>query len=275
MKKLVKKNKFTYFTALTLYVFYKNIQRYFSEKESYDAYRNQIEEIIKSKEIVFDIEFGGLGDWLAFTTLPRLLKQKYDINFYISEESLERLRNKQTYEICFESNPYFSGTKKSENVFKYRNFEREKSLFYFLFDIKSPSVTEKIEKQFNVSERGFPEIYFKPTILKEYEKTILIDKNYISGKKIGWSYKDKTFEKEVAKLNTENIYTVEYIDPAKQDMITYLNMIYSCKHFITVLSGGAALASSLDKDFTVILPENIIGTSVDQFVFKKSRAKYV
>ncbi len=275
LKKIIKRNKFTYFTALTLYVLANNILRFFSEKESYTNYKKQINQIIESKEIIFDIEFGGLGDWLAFTSLPRLLKQKYDINFFISKESIERLRNKQTYEISFESNPYFSGIKESNNVFKYRNFEREKTLFYFLFDLKSPSVTEKIEKQFNVSDKGLPEIYFKPSLLKEFENTILVDKNYISGKKIGWNYSDKKFEQEILRVNKNKNFKVEYIDPAKQDMITYLNMIYSCEYFITVLSGGAALATTLDKHFTVVLPENIIGTSVEQFVFKNSKAKYV
>ena len=52
-------------------------------------------------------------------------------------------------------------------------------------------------------------------------------------------------------------------------------MIYSCKRFITVLSGGAALATCIKKSFTVIKPYNVYGGSVDQFVIKNSLAKYI
>ena len=67
---------------------------------------------------------------------------------------------------------------------------------------------------------------------------------------------------------------IKYVDPKEQDLFQYIDMIYSCKRFVTVLSGGAALAISLDKPFTAILPYNIFGGSVDNFVFKKSKGTY-
>jgi hypothetical protein len=244
----------------------------------YKAYHEKIDRIIRKKKIVLDIEFGGLGDWLVFTSLPRLLKEKYDIDFYLSEKSIAKVRNNIIFKMCFEMNPFYKGTDRNDDIFAYRPFTQEKNFLNFLFDIRGISVTENIEKQFGLEDcaKGMPEIYYKPKKMSAYENTILIDRHYISGKKLGWLYHDSSFEREAMKqMGLSHGLRIEYSDPLKQDLFTYADMVYSCRHFITPLSGGAALAACFDKPFTVILPYNVYGQSVNQFVFKRSRAQYI
>ncbi len=274
IKKLARRHYILSTPFLQVYFFLSNIKNLFTQRERMKDYRTKIKNATLSKEIVFTIEFGGLGDWLVFTSIPRLLKEKYDIDFYVSEESIKNLRNYDTYRLCFEKNPHVKGIRKSQQSFLFKIFPSDKSFWHLLSDRGSKSLTEIIEKQFGVSDKGLPEIYYKPNFLPEYGHVVLIDKNYIAGKTVGWEYRDESFAREAHKHLDKNA-RIEYVNPGKQDLFRYADMIYSCKHFITVLSGGAALAASLKKPFTAIMPYNAFGESVDQFVFKKSLGSYV
>ncbi len=268
------------------YSFVQNIKSILKRHTERKIYYKQIEEIKQKKEIVFHIHFGGLGDWLVFTSLPRLLSEQCGVSFYISQKSLENIRNKDIYRLCFEINPYCKGIKDTENYFEFKIFPQDKSVFNFITDEHGISLTEEVEKQFGLNGKGVPEIYYTPKDIPEMHNVILVDKNYISGKKLGWIYNDDTFTKAInSAQNVDKLHstekdsasadsTVEYVDPTKQDLFAYVDKIHSSKHFITVLSGGAALAACLTKPFTAILPRNIYGGSVDNFVFKKSKGVY-
>ncbi len=274
LKQFAREHHILTLPIIQAYILLVNISKIFTERKARLDYKEKIGESIKNKEIVFNIEFGGLGDWLALTSMPRLLKEKHDIDFYLSEESIKNLRNHDTYRLCFEKNPYVKGIRKGGRSFSFKIFSLDKSFWHLISDRGSRSITEIIEKQFGVSDRGLPELYYKPNLLPEYANVILIDKNYIAGKIVGWKYDDSSFEREKREYLTPNT-RVEYIDPSKQDLFKYIDMIWSCKHFITVLSGGAALAACFKKPFTVILPYNVFGEGVDQFVFKNSSGKYI
>ena len=275
VKKLIKRNDFLFLTASFILAFGQRIKKLFTEIDERRKYYEQIEQIKRHKKIVLDIEFGGLGDWLVYTSLPRLLKEKYDVDFYLSKQSLEKVRNKDIYKICFEMNPYFRGVS-NDKSFRVKSFICEKSIINFLFDVKGEGLVEMCERQFNVTDKNIPEIYYQPKKIEGHQNVILVDKNYISGIKLGWKYSEESFEREIKKLlkNSQN-YKVEYVDPSKQNLFQYVDMICSCAQFITVLSGGAALASCFKKPFIVLLPYNIVGGGVDQFMFRKSVATYV
>ncbi len=244
------------------------------------AYKTKIKHIIKHKEIVLSIAHGGLGDWLVYSSIPEILYNKYGIQTYISKSSIENLRNKDIYKLFFERNPYVKGIrdvndyKEINYLFEY--FPYEKGLVNFFFDLNQPDWTTIILNQFNISDKSKPKSYFIPKEDTQYKNKIIVDVNYISGKKLGWYYNDEKIENFVKKYLQENpTLTVIYVNPGAQDLETYYSMIYSCAYFVTVLSGGAALAASLDKEFTVMLPENISGGSVDGFIFKNSKGKYI
>lgn len=277
LKVLLKKFPILRQVTINCYVVVKNINDALSEQVSKKEYYSSIKKIKKNKKIILDIHFGGLGDWLVFTTLPRLLKETYGIDFYLSRRSLSTLRNPDTYKILFEVNPYFKGISDDAEVFTLQFFASEKSLWNFFTDRNGENIIEKLERQFGCKGKGVPEIYYKPKLLKQYGNVVLVDKNYISGLKLGWHYDEKSFEREIQKelAKDPNSSSVEHVEVTKQDLFTYVDMIYSCKHFITVLSGGAALAACFKKPFTSLLPYDVFGGSVDQFVFKKGAGVYV
>lgn len=260
---------------LQFYVLINKIVLVMKEFNNYKAYQLEIKNIInKEYEFVLDIPYGGIGDWLTYTSLPRLLKERYNIDFYISDQSINRLRNKDTFKICFELNPYFKGIKKDTKIFRFKTFIREQNLWQFLTDKNGLSYTEIIEKQFDISDKGIPEIYYEPKIINELSHTILIDKNYISGKKFGWKFRNNIFENKAREIMITGD-RIDYINPKKQSLFDFVDMIYSCKCYIGTSSGGASLAACFDKPFYVILPYNSLNGSVFGFCYRNSKGKYV
>ena len=254
--------------------FVKNIWNLLFDRFSYKAYSQSIQKAITRKKIVLDIPYKGLGDWAVFTSLPRLLYKKYGADFYITKKSYEKLSNKDIAELLFLKNPYFKGFVEEYGLV-FRIFSKDKTWKQIFVTQGCDSITEIIEKQFNLESigKGIPEIFYTPQKISEYEHTILVDSNYISGKKVGWEYSQQTFQGYISKFQTQET-RVEYVDVSKQDLHRYVDMMYSSKHFITVLSGGAAVHACFDKEYVCVLPYNAFGESVDQFVFKKSRAVY-
>jgi hypothetical protein len=296
-KKALSENPYLRKIATHLLILKNNIHNLYKEISAKRIYRSEIKKIIRDKTLVLDIEHGGLGDWLVFTPLPRLLYETYGIQTFISKRSIDRLRNKDIYTLCFEHNPYCKGIESSSSVssntgqeaatstplvvpftpFVFRQFESDKKLFNFLSGMHNPDWTSVFCTQFNLPITGIkPEIYYKPKEREEYRHSILIDKNFISGKKLGWYYNEETFSKVAKKYTDVNTsaHVVE-VNPTAQNIFTYCDMIYSCAHFVTTLSGGAALASCFNKKFTVVLPENAWGASVEGFIFKNSSGIYL
>jgi hypothetical protein len=282
MKKALSKNPYARALLLPGFILYNNIKRLVTEGSDRAAYLKKIRGIIAAKEIILDIEFTGLGDWLLFTPLPRLLHEKYGIRTYVTRASVDRLRNRDIFRICFELNPYFCGIREmnaadndsSSTVFRLNIFERDKSIKTILCDREGRNVIAELFRQFNINAPAKPEIHYVPKVLPEFSNVLLVDKNFVSGKKLGWHYDEELFTKH-ASLHAMTGSEISLVNPAAQDLFSYADMIASCKHFITTLSGGAALAASLDKEFTVILPRNVSGGSVDNFVFPDSRGTYV
>ena len=243
------------------------------EGETRKAYYREIEGIKESKEIVFNLQFGGIGDCLVASTLPRLLKEAYDVDFYLWEGSRLVLKNKDLIKLCFEYNPYFKGFKQSKKPFTPKSFQREKSLYSLITDRGLETHLERLERQFKVKGKGVPEIYYEPKLRSELKDIVLIDKNMITGKKFGWKYKENAFEREALRYaSKENIH---YVDPKAQDLFGYVDSIYSCKRFVATFSGGASIAACFEKPFSVIWPYNAIDGSNYQFCYRKSRGAYV
>lgn len=253
----------------------KNIWNFLFDGRVCKQYMQRIQIGIERKKIVLDIPYQGLGDWTVFTSLPRLLHETYGADFYITKKSYNSLKNKEIAELLFLKNPYFKGFVEEDGLV-FRIFSKDKTLKQIFLTQGCDSITEIVERQFGLSKvgKGIPEIYYKPQILPEYSETILIDSNYISGKKVGWEYSQHTFQTYILQFQTKDS-RVEYVTVSKQNIYRYVDMMYSSKQFITVLSGGAAVHACFDKKFVCVLPYNAFGESVDQFVFKKSQALYV
>lgn len=274
LKEKLKTHRSLYLFSLYFYSLFKRTKDLFMESKRRKEYYKQVEKIKRDKKIIANLAFGGIGDCLAFSTLPRLLKEKYDVDFYLSSRSLDVIRQKDTYKLCFEMNPYFKGVSDEDEVFTVKSFVSEISLKSFFTDREGENIIEKLERQFKVKGKGIPELYYKPKLLEEYQHIVLVDENTISGKKFGWKFKDDAFYKEALRYRGVND-AIEYADPHKQDLFTYVDMIYSCKRFVATFSGGASIAACFNKPFSVIWPYNAINGSNYPFRFKNSAGNYV
>lgn len=238
------------------------------------AYEQKIKNAIGKKELVLALEYGGLGDVLVFTTLPRLLTEKYGLDFYLDENSRKIFRHSDILKLCFELNPYFKGFKPTNEPFYFHRRAKDRGWLNLLTDWNGKNLTTTVEEQFDVLDRGLPEIYYQPKKLSGYEKTVLVDLNFLSGHKLGWYYDLEKTEKLLEQYRQRG-FQIEYVDPKKQDLFAYADMIYSAHKFITVLSGGAALAAALKSEAIVFLPANARGESVYNFVFPNSPIGYL
>jgi len=274
LRKMVKKSAPLHGFLVRIYWLYLGIKSLMGEGPRKRAYYASIKKIKADKRIVVDLKFGGLGDCLVWSTLPRLLKTAYGVDFYLSEQSLNIVKNKDIFRLCFEMNPYFKGTSDTEPFFSFDMFESEKSIYTFLTNKSGTTALETLEQQFGLDGNGKPELYYKPNYIPSYKSTVLVDENFITGKRLGWIYEDGAFASE-ARRRQEPGDKVEYVDPRKQDLFGYVDLIYSCKYFVCTFSGGASIAACFDKPFSVLWPINGKNGSNYQFRYERSSGTYV
>lgn len=252
-----------------------NVRRYLRERSAHQAHYETIREIKKHKVVVFDLEFGGLGDCLSYSTLPRRLKEQLGIDFYLSARSREIIRHPDFARVVFEMNPYFKGYRDGPSFFP-RVFLRDASWFTILTGRGGRTAVAEIERQFGLVGDGNPEIAYLPKKIPGYETVLLCDRNWHSGKKLGLYNDPSLLHTVIAEWVARGpAYRVEYIEPSSQDLTTYIDKIYSCGRLVCFLSGGNSLAAALKKPATVILPENIEGGGVTQFLFLAAPTTYL
>jgi hypothetical protein len=193
------------------------------------------------KKYVFYVEYGGLGDHLFFSPLPRLLKQLGIANeVYLSSKS--PFRGSETYSLVWGSNPYLDGVSN---------------------DPPTPTqpATSSINKAVNLAmaQHGIlleqelnPEIYLANIHAQKYVGKHYIDLNYTSFVGAITSADLLTILKKYPEMILVNPsawllrYTRrEYI--RTDSLRDYASLIYSSASFIALASGGATLALALDR----------------------------
>ena len=214
------------------------------------------------KKILY-VKWGGLGDHLQFTTLPELFsKNGYD--FYLSDKS--EYRDPTHYDLIWKSNPYVKGiTSEDANCGHVENWGvGNNKIINFKPDI---SIHKNIENIYGLdSNTDYPIIFHKPTNLKEFNDYVFIDLNASSVANFNHNtntileYLETLKNEKVIYSLTENSYGRSVIDisllnslnfkPIKTTGIfNYTDLIYSCKKFVCLWSGGAHLATAIKKSF--------------------------
>jgi hypothetical protein len=203
------------------------------------------------KKIVFQIMYGGLGDHLFYTPLPRLAKKAGYDKVFIS--TLSPFRHPDYKKIVWDLNPYVDG------------FIEEEGCKTFIDVVP---ITEQ-NPDFNLIDalvyaHGFddgerirePELYFKPEIRSDLQNAVVYDPNYVSNvgriqtKGIENFFKKNRFIPDFQlKPRGETNFPIGF---AKNELITptleeYMSVIVSCKEFYCLTSGGATLAAALGK----------------------------
>ena len=197
-------------------------------------------------KFVFKVDYGGLGDHLFYSALPRLLKEADPKRLvYLSAQSV--FRNPQTFDLVWKHNPYLDGQSSDAPS-----------------DI-APECAQATQKVMNriyerfgfIAETEFlPELYYPLSVAPAFKQDY-IDLNYISFiGALAW------FDK-IAILKNHPNHIVVNPEPwmqqwlrgrqyqFTQSLIEYATLLNSATHFVTVASGGATLAAALRKPSVV------------------------
>jgi len=197
-------------------------------------------------DIIFKVEYGGLGDHLFYSPLPRLLKLYGMANkVYISSSS--NFRSWGTYAFVWGKNPYLDGISDDKP-----------------FDKMNADVGEKKIVNIIMSEYGLvglgkeinPEIYVDIPINEIYAKKKYLDMNYISYVG-GYTPYDEYIiirkHPELVLVNPSKRMLQLHENPYvyTKSIVDYASLIYSAEEFWCLASGGASLSAALNKQANV------------------------
>lgn len=204
------------------------------------------------KDLVLKIKWGGLGDHLLYSPIPRVAKQMGYDHVYISNHS--EYRNPDTKKLVWECNPYIDGFT-NQNA-DYPKFSKTRHGFNIIDDIMNFYGVISKEKYQE------PEIYWKPEKLVGYENIVIFDPNSINKQGIpNRNQIEGFFKKNSIKVDFD-IGTMEskpfHSRPLlKVFLFQLVNLIYTCKHFYCLTTGSAALAAALRKPSTILYVDGI------------------
>lgn len=198
---------------------------------------------------IIKIRYGGLGDHLFYSHLPRVAKQTGAAErVYIS--NLSEYRSPHYKKLVWELNPYVDGF--TDEDADYPEFDRVEP---------GTNLLDRI-----MLERGLddglrhhePEVYYRPQLLPELISTFIYDPNFVS-------YVGDASQEQVTHHLRRDLRHVTQLRPGStcvpfsgqapelttQSLWHYCDIIASCKRFYCLTSGGATLAAALRRPATV------------------------
>ncbi len=207
-----------------------------------------------SKNVVFSQPWGGLGDNIQYSNLPRLYNS-IGKNFYISRFNF--VRSKEVEELCWSSNEYVKSGKKIIPTIGYKvgienNFK--------LLDEKFSTI-QNVNKLHGFDPGdGYPELQIKKTdfvTAKKYDvvidingfslfnhTTISYDKN--SFREVISKYSSKnTFELSYPNLYKEKLFRNEHKKLEVKNLYHLIEILLQTDKFVCVNSGAHTLAATL------------------------------
>jgi hypothetical protein len=203
-----------------------------------------------SRTFIIKVLYGGLGDHLFFSHLPRIAKESCGYSrVYVSERS--EYRNPDYKNLIWETNPFVDG---------------------FVPDDAPCEGTAEFEPGMNLLDwimlnRGLddgrrfhePELYYHPNVSSSFSNVSVYDPNYVS-------YVGEVSRRRVTRLVLASPTPLAQLAPREKcfslaagspNTITtptiyeYCDLIASCKAFYCLSSGGATLAAALGVPSTV------------------------
>jgi len=212
--------------------------------------------LLKSGRLVLEIRYGGLGDHLYWSHVPRIAKELGVKKVYISNSS--EYRNPIYKKLFWECNPYVNG------------FVNEKG-YYPIFSTveKGTNILDRVMLELGLDDgKRFhdPEIYFQPKIRPDLQDKVIYDPNYVSnagdtikGKSIKNYFKKNKIKIDFQmKLRDKNVPVASIKKTLEaKDIEDFISIIASCKEVYCLASGTATLASALGKKTTVFYAKNL------------------
>ncbi len=212
---------------------------------------------MKSKSLIIEIKYSGLGDHLFHSHIPRIAKESkiYD-KVFISEKSI--FGHSDYKKLIWELNPYVDGFTDESGIIC--------DIAKQVAKLDSQSETNLLDQimYFYGLDNGCfwnqPEVYYQPKNREEFHYTIF-DPNFVS-----WignvTAEDAMIFFRNNKINFERIMKLRdnkimYIPSGAEVFIEtptlfdFCDLIYSAKTLFCLTSGTATLAAALDKSAKV------------------------
>lgn len=204
--------------------------------------------------VIFGQPWGGLGDNLQFTTLPRLFSDAGE-KFYISIHN--KYRNSEIYNFCWRDNPYVLGV-----------VDQQPTVGSCAPDI-GKGVTDNIVSAAEIrhgfsGEGRYPEIYYDAKTIEGMEDKILVDLSahtLINNGLDKFYNVDSLFDLVDGSIPRENVRFVTFknvdipylsggFDFEEQEIeiesiFQYADLIHSCKEYYCLYSGGNSMAAAI------------------------------
>lgn len=210
----------------------------------------------KSKKLIIHLPYGGLGDHLLYSHIPRLAKTSGEYSeVLISNKSL--IRNKTHLDYIWKRNPYVDGFTDEENLHNYNDPK------IATFDINDGNILDQIMLSYGIDD-GIrwhdPELFFKVPIFPELQGKNVYDPNFISysgslssqkinnffvthNYKIDFQFKVRS-SLALPVINFDNFI----MDSSFED---FCGILVSCDKLFTLTTGTATLAAALRRPTTV------------------------
>lgn len=201
------------------------------------------------KELIIKIKYGGLGDHLLFSPVPRIAKDNGYDKVLISYHS--EYRYVDTKRFVWEMNPFVDG---------FSNEDRDYPFFGGIEE--GMNILDKVMLFFGLDDgKRFrePEVYYKPNMLPEYCHSVLYDPNF--GTPVGHPSRDSVVEY----FKNNHIHVTHQLRPREysktndccdfictKDVFHFADILYSCKKIYCLTTGTATLAAALGKSVTVL-----------------------
>jgi hypothetical protein len=221
-----------------------------------------------NRELIIKIEYGGLGDHLFFSHLPRIAKTTGGYQkVYIS--NLSEYRHPDYRKLVWELNPYVDG------------FCDEDGSYPQITTIPPDmNLLDMIMLKMGIDDGARfhePEIFCRPNLIPQLKGKQVFDPNYISNagaisnKKLV-RYLNESGGVDLQMRVRNKSYGVQkgipFIDSS--DIFNYCDIIASCKRFFCLTSGGATLAAAIGKPSTVLY-----GYGIGKIFHHSHRHQYV
>jgi len=201
--------------------------------------------------IIISQPWGGLGDNLQFSTLPKLYSEAgHDV--YISSKNM--YRNLEIYDLVWKLNPYVKGIMDAEpNAGECKGYHLWGGDTQFIKNIEQMH-------GFHHSSNKYPIIYYTPKKIESLSTTVIYDMTSISSAysddfilerftTVFRQYPECTPKKVVFK-NIHNRATPDFNTGTIEinSIFDYCDLIYSCKAFVCLYSGCSVLAAAIKQE---------------------------
>lgn len=206
--------------------------------------------------LVIQIRYGGLGDHLFYSHIPRIAKEYggYD-GVYISDRS--DFRNPEIKELVWKRNPYVDGFCISQGVSA------------DVVDVKrDDNFLDAVMRWYGLDDgvrMHEPEIYYKPKLIDQLSGKTLYDPNYISNAgRLDSGDVEKFFRERNQYVDCQmasrdiSLSISEFGEEIRANsLMEFCDILYSVKKVFCLTTGTATLCAALGREAAVLYGKGI------------------